>query len=141
MLGFEYGYSIHAREALVLWEAQYGDFSNGAQVIIDQFLVSGNAKWQQTPSLVLLLPHGYEGAARSIPSARPERYLQLAANDNIQVVNCTTAAQFFHLLRRQAAQLQAKPRPLIVMTPKSLLRHRWPGLRWLTSFKAHSSRF
>lgn len=122
-LGFEYGYSIHATEALVLWEAQFGDFSNGAQVIIDQFLVSGNAKWQQTPSLVLLLPHGYEGAGPEHSSARLERYLQLAANENIQVINCTSSAQYFHALRRQAAQLQTFPRPLIVMTPKSLLRH------------------
>ncbi len=127
VLGFEYGYSIHATEALVLWEAQYGDFSNGAQVIIDQFLVSGHAKWQQTPSLVMLLPHGYEGGGPEHSSARLERYLQLAANDNIQVVNCTTAAQYFHLLRRQVAQLQTKPRPLIVMTPKSLLRHPLAG--------------
>ncbi len=121
-LGFEYGYSIHATEALVLWEGQFGDFANGAQVIIDQFIVSGNAKWRQTPSLVMLLPHGYEGAGPEHSSARLERFLQLAANDNIQVVNCTTSAQYFHLLRRQAARLQTLPRPLIVMTPKSLLR-------------------
>jgi 2-oxoglutarate dehydrogenase E1 component len=127
VLGFEYGYSIHATEALVLWEAQFGDFSNGAQVIIDQFLVSGNAKWQQTPSLVMLLPHGYEGAGPEHSSARLERYLQLAANDNIQVVNCTSSGQYFHLLRRQAAQLQTLPRPLIVMTPKSLLREPLAG--------------
>ncbi len=122
-LGFEYGYSMHATGALVLWEAQFGDFSNGAQVIIDQFLVSGNAKWQQTPSLVLLLPHGYEGQGPEHSSGRVERYLQLAANDNIRVVNCTTAAQFFHVLRRQAALIETMPRPLIVMTPKSLLRN------------------
>jgi 2-oxoglutarate dehydrogenase E1 component len=121
-LGFEYGYSVHATEALVLWEAQFGDFANGAQVIIDQFLVSGYAKWQQTPSLVLLLPHGYEGSGPEHSSGRVERYLQLAANDNIRVVNCTTAAQYFHVLRRQAALLKAFPRPLIIMTPKSLLR-------------------
>lgn len=122
-LGFEYGYSMHAQGALVLWEAQFGDFGNSAQVIIDQFLVAGNAKWSQTPSLVLLLPHGYEGQGPEHSSARLERFLQLAANDNIQVVNCTTAAQFFHLLRRQAARLKTHPRPLVVMTPKSLLRH------------------
>ncbi len=121
-LGFEYGYSMHAVRALVLWEAQFGDFANGAQVIIDQFLVSGNAKWQQTPSLVLLLPHGYEGQGPEHSSGRVERYLQLAANENIRVVNCTTAAQYFHALRRQAALLVSMPRPLVVMTPKSLLR-------------------
>jgi 2-oxoglutarate dehydrogenase E1 component len=123
VLGFEYGYSIHATETLVLWEAQFGDFANGAQVIIDQFIVSGNAKWQQTPSLVLLLPHGYEGQGPEHSSARLERYLQLAAGDNVSIVNCTTAAQFFHVLRRQAARLETNPCPLIVMTPKSLLNH------------------
>ncbi len=123
VLGFEYGYSIHATDTLVLWEAQFGDFANGAQVIIDQFLVSGNAKWRQTPSLVLLLPHGYEGQGPEHSSARLERYLQLAAADNVSIVNCTTAAQFFHVLRRQAARLESSPRPLIVMTPKSLLNH------------------
>ncbi len=121
-VGFEYGYSIHATDALVIWEAQFGDFANGAQVIIDQFLVSGQEKWQQTPSLALLLPHGYEGQGPEHSSARLERYLQLAANKNIRVVNCTTAAQYFHVLRRQAALLQSESRPLIVMTPKSLLR-------------------
>jgi 2-oxoglutarate dehydrogenase E1 component len=123
-LGFEYGYSIHAAGALVLWEAQFGDFINGAQVIVDQFLVSGNVKWQQTPSLVLLLPHGYEGQGPEHSSARPERFLQLCAGDNLRVANCTTAAQYFHLLRRQAALLETDPRPLVVMTPKSLLRVR-----------------
>jgi 2-oxoglutarate dehydrogenase E1 component len=122
-LGFEYGYSMHAPGVLVLWEAQFGDFANSAQVIIDQFLVSGNAKWRQTPSLVLLLPHGYEGQGPEHSSARVERFLQLAANDNIRIVNCTTAAQYFHLLRRQAALLKTDPRPLVVFTPKSLLRH------------------
>jgi 2-oxoglutarate dehydrogenase E1 component len=123
VLGFEYGYSIHAHDALVLWEAQFGDFANSAQVIIDQFLISGNAKWRQTPSLVLLLPHGYEGQGPEHSSARLERWLQLCANDNMRVVYPTSAAQYFHLLRRQAALLEVAPCPLVVMTPKSLLRH------------------
>ncbi|MEJ7761723.1 MAG: 2-oxoglutarate dehydrogenase E1 component [Thermomicrobiales bacterium] len=122
-VGFEYGYSVHSPETLVLWEAQFGDFANGAQVLIDQFLVSARAKWRQTPSLVLLLPHGYEGQGPEHSSARLERFLQLAAGDNIRVANVTSAAQYFHLLRRQAARLANDPRPLIVMTPKSLLRH------------------
>ena len=122
VLGFEYGYSIHATGCLVLWEAQFGDFANGAQVIIDQFIASGNSKWQQTPSLVLLLPHGYEGQGPEHSSARLERYLQLAANGNMHVVYCTTAAQYFHVLRRQAAMLWDNPRPLIMMTPKGLLK-------------------
>jgi 2-oxoglutarate dehydrogenase E1 component len=122
-LGFEYGYSVYAPETLVLWEAQFGDFANGAQVIIDQFIVSARAKWRQTPSLVLLLPHGYEGQGPEHSSARLERFIQLAATDNIRIANCTTAAQYFHLLRRQAASLAGDPRPLVVMTPKSLLRH------------------
>jgi 2-oxoglutarate dehydrogenase E1 component len=119
-LGFEYGYSVAAAEALVLWEAQFGDFVNGAQVIVDQFLVSGLSKWRQTSRLTLLLPHGYEGNGPEHSSARLERFLQLAAQENIRVANCTTAAQYFHLLRRQA--LEASGRPLIVMTPKGLLR-------------------
>jgi 2-oxoglutarate dehydrogenase E1 component len=123
VLGFEYGYSMHAPNVLVLWEAQFGDFANSAQVIIDQFIVSGRAKWRQTPSLVLLLPHGYEGQGPEHSSARLERILQLAAADNIRVANCTSAAQYFHLLRRQALLLEGEPRPLVVMTPKSLLRH------------------
>ncbi|HET8524292.1 MAG TPA: 2-oxoglutarate dehydrogenase E1 component [Thermomicrobiales bacterium] len=122
-VGFEYGYSVHAPEALVLWEAQFGDFANGAQVIIDQFLVAARAKWGQEPSLVLLLPHGYEGQGPEHSSGRLERYLQLSAQDNIRVANCTTSAQYFHLLRRQAALLSIDRRPLILMTPKSLLRH------------------
>src|SRR5215218_5951159 len=119
-MGFEYGYSVQAPDALVLWEAQFGDFVNGAQVIIDQFMVSGLAKWGQTSRLTLLLPHGYEGSGPEHSSARIERFLQAAAEGNIRVASCTTPAQYFHLLRRQA--LVSKPRPLIVMTPKSLLR-------------------
>ena len=119
-VGFEYGYSVQAPDALVLWEAQFGDFVNSAQVIIDQFLISGLAKWGQTSRLSLLLPHGYEGSGPEHSSARLERFLQSAAEGNIRVANCTTPAQYFHLLRRQA--LVTKPRPLIVMTPKSLLR-------------------
>ena len=119
-LGFEYGYAVAAREALVLWEAQYGDFVNGAEIIIDQFLVSGLAKWRQTSRLTLLLPHGYEGSGPEHSSARLERFLALGAEGNIRVVYPTTPAQYFHLLRRQARHHDA--RPLVVMTPKSLLR-------------------
>jgi len=122
-LGFEYGYSVNAPDALVLWEAQFGDFANAGQVIIDQFIASARAKWKQTSSLVLLLPHGYEGQGPEHSSARLERYLQLSAQDNWRVANCSTAAQYFHLLRLQAANLSSNPRPLVVMTPKSLLRH------------------
>ena len=122
-LGFEYGYNISAPERLVIWEAQYGDFVNNGQMIIDEFIASGRAKWEQTPSLVLLLPHGSEGQGPDHSSARPERFLQLAAETNMRIANCTTAAQYFHLLRRQAALLKSDPLPLIVFTPKSLLRH------------------
>jgi len=119
-LGFEYGYATAAHPALVLWEAQYGDFANGAEVIIDQFIVAGLAKWGDTSRLTLLLPHGYEGGGPEHSSARLERYLSLGAEGNIRVANCTTPAQYFHLLRRQARHEEI--RPLIVMTPKGLLR-------------------
>ncbi|HZV72092.1 MAG TPA: multifunctional oxoglutarate decarboxylase/oxoglutarate dehydrogenase thiamine pyrophosphate-binding subunit/dihydrolipoyllysine-residue succinyltransferase subunit, partial [Conexibacter sp.] len=119
-LGFEYGYSQEAPETFVLWEAQFGDFVNSAQVIIDQFIVSGLAKWGQSTRLTLLLPHAYEGSGPEHSSARLERWLQLAAEGNIRVAYPTTPAQYFHLLRRQAKI--AKQRPLVVMTPKSLLR-------------------
>jgi 2-oxoglutarate dehydrogenase E1 component len=123
VMGFEYGYSVHAPEALVLWEAQFGDFANVAQVIIDQFVASGRSKWLQESSLVLLLPHGYEGKGPEHSSARLERFLALSAYNNWRVVNCSTAAQYFHVLRLQACTLRHSPRPLVVMTPKSLLRH------------------
>jgi 2-oxoglutarate dehydrogenase E1 component len=122
-IGFEFGYSLQEPGRLVIWEAQYGDFINGAQVMIDEFLISARAKWGLTPSLVLLLPHGFEGQGPDHSSARLERFLQLSAGTNVRVANCTTAAQHFHLLRRQAHLLEIDPLPLIVMTPKSLLRH------------------
>ncbi len=119
-LGFEYGYSVAVSRALVLWEAQFGDFVNSAQVIVDQFIVSGLSKWGQSSRLTLLLPHGYEGNGPEHSSARLERFMQLAAQDNVRIVNCSTAAQYFHVLRRQA--LHAKGRPLLILTPKGLLR-------------------
>ena len=122
-IGFEFGYNLQEPDRLVMWEAQYGDFINGAQVILDQFVTSGRAKWGLQPSLVLLLPHGYEGQGPEHSSARPERFLQAAADINLRLVNCTTAAQYFHLLRRQAKLLRRDPLPLFVLTPKSLLRH------------------
>lgn len=122
-IGYEYGYSVQAPERLVIWEAQFGDFSNGAQIMIDQFITAARSKWRVEPALVMLLPHGYEGQGPEHSSARVERYLQLSAGDNIRVANCTTAAQYFHLMRRQAALLSTDPRPLIIFSPKSLLRN------------------
>jgi 2-oxoglutarate dehydrogenase E1 component len=122
-LGFEYGYSVHAPDALVLWEGQYGDFIDGAQVIVDEFVVSAQAKWGLVSGLVILLPHAWEGQGPDHSSGRLERFLEQAAEDNIRVANCTTSAQYYYLLRRQAASLGRLARPLVLMTPKSLLRN------------------
>lgn len=123
VLGFEYGYDVFARHTLVIWEAQYGDFVNGAQNVIDEFIASAREKWGDLPALVMLLPHGHEGAGPDHSSGRVERFLSLSAKINMRIANPTTAAQYFHLLRRQALLLENDPLPLVVMTPKSLLRN------------------
>ncbi|MDP9239696.1 MAG: multifunctional oxoglutarate decarboxylase/oxoglutarate dehydrogenase thiamine pyrophosphate-binding subunit/dihydrolipoyllysine-residue succinyltransferase subunit, partial [Actinomycetota bacterium] len=123
VMGFDYGYSVANSDALVLWEAQFGDFAGGGQTIVDEFISSGEAKWGQQSGVVLLLPHGHEGQGPDHSSARIGRFLQLCAEDNMTVANCTTPANYFHLLRRQALSTDVR-RPLVVFTPKSLLRHK-----------------
>ncbi len=124
VIGFEYGYNVYAPETLVIWEAQYGDFVNAGQVLIDQFISAGRSKWTQKSSLVMLLPHGYEGMGPEHSSARPERFLQLAGEENFTIANLTSASQYFHLLRRQALSTETEEaRPLVVMSPKSLIRN------------------
>ena len=121
VLGFDYGYAMASPDSLVIWEAQFGDFNNGAQIIIDQFLSSAEEKWKSMNGLVMLLPHGYEGMGAEHSSGRMERYLIMCAENNIQVANCTNPANFYHLLRRQLHRSFRKP--LVVFSPKSLLRH------------------
>ncbi len=123
VMGFEYGYSVQSPQVLTIWEAQFGDFANAGQVIIDQFITAARSKWKQRSGIILLLPHGYEGQGPEHSSARLERYLQLAGDNSIRVVNCSSAGQYFHLLRQQANLIHRDPRPLVVLTPKSLLRH------------------